>query len=86
MKSQMNRINKVITYSCNITSLLHIFDTMLFDFCFLDLDLESQIDIMKIITYPCDISSLLQRCNVEFVRYFYLSCSLSDTQLKLEQA
>ena len=56
MKSQINRINKMIPYSCNITSLLHTFDTVLFDFRILSLNLESQIDIMKkIIPYSCHL-------------------------------
>ena len=53
-------INKIIPYSCNITSLLHTFDTVLSDFCILSLNLESQIDMMKkIIPYSCNIPSLL---------------------------
>ena len=53
-------INKIIPYSCNITSLLHTFDAVLSDFLFLSLDLESQIDMMKkIIPYYCNIPSLL---------------------------
>ena len=40
--------------------LLHTFDTVLSDFLFLSLNLESQIDMMKkIIPYSCNIPSLL---------------------------
>ena len=53
-------INKIIPYSCNITSLFSTFDTVLSDFCILSLNLESQTDIMKkIIPYSCNIPSLL---------------------------
>ena len=53
-------INKIIPNSCNITYLLHTFDTVLSDFHIPSLDLESQTDIMKkIIPYSCNIPSLL---------------------------
>ena len=62
MKSQINKINKMIPYSCNITSLLHTFDTLLSDFRFLSLNLESQIDIMeKVIPYSCSNPSLFSK-------------------------
>ena len=56
MKSQLNTIDKIIPYSCNITSLLHTFDTVLSDFRF---NVKSQTDIMKkIIPYSCCILPL----------------------------
>ena len=60
MKSQLNTIDKMIPYSCNITSLLHTFDTVLSDFRFLSFNVKSKTDIMKnMIPYSCYILPLL---------------------------
>ena len=59
MKSQLNTIDKIIPYSCNIASRLHTFDSVLSDFRFLSFNVKSQTDIMKkIIPYSCCILPL----------------------------
>ena len=47
MKSQLNTIDKIIPYSCNITSLLHTFDTVLPNFHFLSFNEESQDTVLS---------------------------------------
>ena len=74
----------MIPYSCNITYLLHTFDTVHSDFLFLSLKLESQIDIMKkILPYSCNIPSLLLHFDTLLSNWVFsvsMKCQINDKQ------